>query len=280
LEIKQRGTALGHNIILFMYKTLGYTFVAFILNFVALYYVLFTPKVKKSLKSYYQHQGLEFTNKTYFEHIKNFALSIFDRFVSRIKQDEFLFERFNVEVIDELQDGGVVLLSHVGSWATASNILVNKFPIMNIVMRESTKEDINKVEENSKRFNSELIKIIDLNKGAIAANIQIANALMDKELVALMADRVVDVKQSVEVEFFGSLVKINKNPFDIALRLKKPLATIFVMSTGLKKYNISLHIIDEDSIQNMAQSYATLLEKTMVKYPTQWYNFYDFFQES
>jgi len=272
MEIKQRGNALGHNIILFMYKVLGYRFVAFFLNFVALYYVLFTPNVKRSLKSYYQHQGIELTNKTYFNHIKIFALSIFDRFVSRIKQDELSFERFNVEVIDELQDGGVVLLSHVGSWATATNILVNKFPMMNIVMRENTKEDINKVEESSKRANAELIKIIDLNKGAIAANIQIANALMAKELVALMADRVVDVKQSIEVEFFGSLVKINKNPFDIALRLKKPLAAIFVMNAELKKYNISLHIINEDTIQKMAQNYATLLEETMKKYPNQWYN--------
>ena len=53
MEVKQRGNALGHKIILTVYKILGYKFVAFILNFVSIYYVLFSQSTKKSLQSYY-----------------------------------------------------------------------------------------------------------------------------------------------------------------------------------------------------------------------------------
>ena len=280
MEVKQRGNALGHKIILFLYKFFGYSFVAFILNFVALYYVLFTPSIKKNLRSYYKHQGIAFSNRVYFKHIKSFALSIFDRFVSRIRPDDLEFERYNTEVIPLLQEGGVILQSHTGSWASALHILGKKFPPMNIVMRESTKEDINKVEENTQRKNEELVKFIDLNKGGIAANIQIANALMNKELVGMMADRVADPKQVVKVEFFGSLVEINKSPFTIAKKVKKPVVAIFVLSTAVKKYDLSLHLIEAGSIEEMAQSYASILESIMRKHPNQWYNFYDFFKEA
>ncbi len=280
MEIKQRGNALGHKVLLFIYRIFGYGFVAFILNFVALYYVFFTPSIRKSLQSYYKHQGIKLTNRVYFENIKAFSLSIFDRFVSRINPQDLSYTRYHTEVIDQLQDGGVILLSHVGSWASASNALGKKFPTMNIVMRENTQENINKVEESNKRANEDIVKIIDLNRGAIAANIQIANALMNKELVALMADRVVDARQVVTVDFFNSKVQINKNPFDIASRLKKPLVAIFVMNTGVKKYELSLNRINESSIEDMAQQYAALLEKTITKYPNQWYNYYDFFKET
>jgi len=279
MEVKQRGTAFGHRIILFFYNIFGYNFVAFILNFVAFYYVLFTPSVKKSLKSYYEHQNIELTTLTYFKHIKMFSLSIFDRFVSRIKPQDLVFNIKNQAVIKELDSGGIVLFSHVGSWASAAHSLKDELSTMNIVMRENSNENISKVENEQERDNEENVKIIDLNQGAIAANIQIANALMSNELVALMADRAVDKRQSVEVEFFGSKVFINKNPFDIARRLNRPLVAIFVMNTTFKNYDLSLHLIAKGSVNEMAQEYMNVLEDIMKKFPTQWYNFYDFFKE-
>ena len=279
MEIKQRGNAFGHKILLFIYNIFGYNFVLFILNFVALYYLFFTPSVKKSMRSYYEHQGIKLTNRVYFKHLKMFAISIFDRFVSRINKEDLFFERYNAEVIEDLQNGGVILLSHVGSWAAAAHSLGNKFPLMHIVMRENTQENIHKVEEENRRDNEDIVKIIDLNKGAIAANIQIANALMAKELVALMADRVVDKRQSIDVEFFGSKIQINKNPFDIAKRLHKPLVAIFVMNTSVKKYDLILNLIEEDTIEKMAQNYTNVLEEIIKKHPNQWYNFYDFFKQ-
>jgi len=279
MEIKQRGSALGYKIILFIYRICGYRFVVFILNFVALYYVIFTPSIKKLIKNYYEHQGTDFNNKVYFNHIKMFSLSIFDRFVSRINPNDLSFKTEGLDAMEELKDGGIVLFSHVGSWASAAHCLKDELQTMHIVMRENIKEDIKKVEKDTKRDNEENVRIIDLNQGAISANIQIANALINKELVALMVDRIVDDRQAVEVEFFKSKVKINKTPFDIAKRLKKPIVAIFVMNKGIKEYNLTLHIIDGKDIEEMAQNYINVLEIILNKYPNQWYNFYDFFKE-
>ncbi|RLA77020.1 MAG: acyltransferase, partial [Epsilonproteobacteria bacterium] len=200
MEIKQRGNAFGYRVLLLAYNIFGYNLVVFILNFVALYYLFFTPSIKKSMQSYYRHQGIKLTSRAYFRHIKMFAISIFDRFVSRIKPEDLTFCVHNKDVIDLLnKNGGIILLSHVGSWASAAHCLGDELPPMSIVMRENTQENIHQVEKSNQRDNEQRVNIIDLNQGAIVANIQIANALMTKELVALMADRAVDKNKTVEV---------------------------------------------------------------------------------
>jgi len=281
MGIKQYGSVLGHKILLGIYKIFGYRFVAFILNFVVFYYVVLTPNVKADLKSFYQHLGIKLTYMRYFSHIKLFALSIFDRFVSRIKPDELSFERQNRELFVSLQDGGIVLLSHVGGWATAGYSMQAEIPPMNIVMQESAKEKIRRLENSKKLKNTESVKVIDLNDGAIAANIQIANALMKNEVVAMMADRVVDERRAVEVDFFTSKVQINKNPFEIAHRFKKPLVAAFVVWEKQRHYKIIFEDIDTKnrSLQEIAQEYMDILAKIIKIYPNQWYNFYDFFKQ-
>lgn len=279
MGVKQYGSALGHKIILTIYKLLGYRFVSFILNFVALYYVVFTPSVKQSLESYYEHLGIKLSYRAYFKHIKLFALSTFDRFISRIKADELSFERENREAFVSLQEGGIVLLSHIGGWATAGHLMQAEIPPMNMVMHEATKDKISELEKSKKRENETNVKIIDLNQGAIVANIQIANALISNEVVAMMVDRVTNPKQVVSVDFLGSQVEINKNPFDIAYRFKKPLVATFVVLTKEKHYKLIFEniTIGEKSLEEIAQEYMNILTKVIKIYPNQWYNFYDFF---
>jgi predicted LPLAT superfamily acyltransferase len=281
MKVKRYGNAFWHKFILFVYNLLGYKFVSFLLNFAALYYVVFTPSVKKSLESYYAHLGIKLTYKIYFKHIKIFSLSIFDRFISRINPDELHFKGENREAFISLSEGGIVLLSHIGGWATAANSVKAKIPTMHIVMKESTQEQISRVEMRNKRSNESSVKIIDLNQGPIAANIQIANALINKEVVAIMADRVTDKSKTITVDFLGSKVKINRNPFDIAYRFKKRLVATFAISTKEKEYTLiftNIEIADK-TLEDIAQEYMNILTKIIKKYPNQWYNFYDFFNQ-
>jgi predicted LPLAT superfamily acyltransferase len=282
MGVKQYGSALGHKIIIGLYKVLGYRVVSFILNFVAFYYALFTPSVRKSLESYYEHLGIELTFWRYYKHINSFSHSIFDRFISRISPEEISFVRENREAFVSMQEGGIALLSHVGGWATAAHTLNADIPPMHMVMREAQKDKIKRLEREKKRSNESGVKIIDLNDGAIAANIQIANVLMKKEIIAMMTDRVVDTSKTVGVEFLGSKVFINKNPFDIAFRFKKKLVATFAVSEKKKEYKMIFREIElqNKSLEEIAQEYMNILEDIIKIYPNQWYNFYDFFNQS
>ena len=282
MGIKQYGNVLGHKIIIALYKVLGYKVVSFILNFVAFYYALFTPSVRKSLESYYERVGVALTFFTYFKHIRYFAHSIFDRFISRIAVGEITFIRENSEAFISMQEGGVALLSHVGGWATAAHSLDAKIPPMHMVMREEQQEKIKRLEREKKHSNESGVKIIDLNDGAIAANIQIANVIMNKEIVAMMTDRIADASKTVEVTFLGSKVAINRNPFDIAFRFKKKLVATFAVSEKPKVYKMIFREIElqNKSLEEIAQEYMNILEDIIKIYPNQWYNFYDFFNQS
>ena len=282
MEVKQRGSALGHKIILFIYKILGYKFVAFILNFVSIYYVIFSQSTKKSLQSYYDHLGIKLTNYVFFQHIKLFAFSIFDRFISRTNPNELTLVKDNRVAFESMfETGGIVLFSHFGSWAVASHSLSDNTSKVHVVMKEATKQEINKVENDTSRTNESGVNIIDLNKGAIVANIQIANAIMNKEIVAMMADRVTNESKTLKVEFLNDSVNINKNPFDVAKRLNTPIIAMFVIRIGLAKYNIKFEEVQtkNKTVQEIAQNYMNILESMVKKNPKQWYNFHDFFKQ-
>lgn len=279
MGIKQYGSVYGHQIIIGLYKLFGYKVIAIILNFVAFYYALLTPSVKKSLTSYYEHLGLKLDLFTYFKHIRNFSFSIFDRFISRIDPEELSFERENTEEFLSLQKGGIVLLSHIGGWATAAHSMKAEIPPMNIVMNEATKGKISKYEKSKQRKNETNVKILDLNQGAIAVNIQIANALMKKEVVAMMADRVLDPRKVISVNFLGDQVEINKNPFDIAYRLKQPLIATFSVMLKERHYKLIFKKIETENktLEEIAQVYMDILTEIIKVYPDQWYNFFDIF---
>ena len=282
MEVNQKGSAKGHKIVLALYKIFGYRFVAFILNFVAFYYMIFSPATKKSLQSYYDHLGIKLTNYVFFQHIKFFAFSIFDRFISRVKPDELTLVKDNRSIFEAIyESGGVVLFSHFGSWAVASHSLSDNESKVHVVMRESTKKEISEVENSITRTNEGGVNIIDLNKGAIAANIQIANAIMNKEIVAMMVDRVTNESKTIKVNFLNDNVNINKNPFDVAKRLNTPVIAIFVINIGIAKYNLKFEQVEveDKTVQEIAQNYMDILEVMVKKNPKQWYNFYDFFKQ-
>jgi predicted LPLAT superfamily acyltransferase len=57
------------------------------------------------------------------------------------------------------------------------------------------------------------------------------------------------------------------------------------MKTGAKKYQIYVTPLHYDKqqtrkeqIRQLSQAYVTELEKRVLQYPTQWYNFFDFWK--
>ncbi len=282
MEIKQYGSIIGTKIILLFYKIFGYKIPAFMVNFIALYYTITTTSVKKDLQSYYDHLGIKLDLKQYYKHIRFFSFSIFDRFISRTNPSDIKIDKVNSKAFYKLSNGGIVLLSHFGGWAIAANALQDdKLPTVNIVMKESTKEDLKKVEKKEIRNNEKHVHIIDLNKGGINAYIKIANTLMGGEIIAFMADRVVDPTKIVTVKFLNVKINLNKSPFDIAIKTKKPIMAIFIVNIGLQHYKLMVIDIHSENktVESLAQIYANTLEKLIKKYPEQWYNFYDFFKQ-
>ncbi len=270
--------------VMYLYRFLGYKFSYYLMYPVTLFYFIFATNIKEALKIYYAHLSLPFSAKVYYEHLRIFAVCMLDRFVSRIDSESYTHEYDNIEVpIKTLSSASILLHSHFGGWAASSNSIHvdNK---LNIVMHEAMLGKIKEVEEKAD-FKKD-IHIIDLDSGMISVSVQIANALLNQEIVAMMADRAANKKSEIEVEFLGEKARFNKSPFQIAYKMDKPILVYFVIFVGMQRYKVEYLVInpdqskkEDDAILEALNKYTTLYEEIIKKYPSQWFNFYNFWDK-
>lgn len=284
MNVKQRGSGWSIRLAFNLYKLFGYKFIYIIMYPVTFFYFIFAKNVKESLKIYYKTLNLEFNNWIYFEHLRMFAMCLCDRFISKYDPDSYNFIYEHGErVTKNLDDGTILLFSHFGGWASSSSKPSTKNKI-NIVMKEVILDSIKNIEKNIDKTTSN-IKIIDQSLGQLAVSIAIANAISNKEVVAIMADRPTSEKYKYKVEFFGKIANFNKNPFKISYKTKTPILCAFVISSGLQTYKVKTIKLDlnfdlkeDEAIEIAIKQYVKLLEDILLEYPNQWFNFYNFWE--
>ena len=280
---KQRGSGWSIQLALFLYKIFGYKFFYYLLYPITFFYFLVAKNAKEPLKIYYRNLGIEFNNKIYYEHLRIFAICMTDRFISKIDPENYTFEYDNIEIpVKILESGTILVYSHFGGWAASTNGAHVKNKI-NIVMQEVMIDNIKKLEK-SIGLKSQL-NIIDLNKGTLAVTVQIANALMNEEVVTIMADRASNKKAEMEAVFLNKKANFNKNPFQIAYKTDKPILAYFIILKGMQKYKVEYIVIkmdrsktEDEAVKAALNQYVKKFEETVKQYPNQWFNFFDFWE--
>jgi len=251
---------------------------------VSLFYALISTNVKVALDDYYSRLGIKMSFYRYFEHSRIFAITMVDRFITKADPKAYKFVYDNPDrPLEIFSNATILLLSHFGGWAASSNSS-RSTNVMNIVMQEAMKDTIKSIEEELGYKSTQ--KVIDLNRGPIAVSIAIANALMQNEVVAIMGDRASNPNATIAIEFLGEEALFNKNPFQIAYKMKKPLVAYFVILTGIQEYKIEFIEIDVDydkkadeAIREVVEIYVRKYEALVREYPSQWLNFYDFWKK-
>ncbi len=283
--IKQRGNKLGYQIILSIYKVVGYRGAKGAIWLVSLFYAIITKNERKAMKDYYQKIGISGGFFYYLSHINQFSLSLFDRFVTKIDPDIFEIERVNINSFIDKDKNRILALSHMGNWANTFVAFRYENRTIHILADDKLKASILEYESSLKYQNSSSIKVINLQEG-LKASIEIVNAIQKGDDVAIMVDRLVDHKRFVEVEFLNTATKFNRNPFEIAYNRDVDMVGVTVIRTGDKRYKLIFSDpikVDksrkkEEVIAIMAKKYAEYLEDILKQYPKQWFNFYNFWE--
>ncbi len=282
--IKQRGNQLGYKAILAIYKIIGYQGTKPIIWLVSFVYALITKNEREAIKDYYERVGVSYSFLYYVSHINQFSLSLFDRFVTKIDPNTFKIERVNLDKF--LGDKNRILaLSHVGNWANTFVAFKYENRTIHITADEKLKESIAEYEKSLKHQNSANIKVINLKEG-LKASIEMVQALKKGDDLAIMVDRLIDSTKFVEVDFLNTKTKFNKNPFEIAYNRNVDIMGVTVIRSADKQYKVIFSdpirvdksIKREESVAIMANEYAKYLEGILYEYPTQWFNFYKFWE--
>jgi predicted LPLAT superfamily acyltransferase len=274
-----RGSPLGIRILIFLYRIFGYRIIRFFVTFIALFYTVVSRAKRHEMRGYYRRVGLSDGWLTYYRHVFQFALTIADRFIARqgMQEHAVAVERVNVENFEALtRSGGIVILSHLGNWAQSFKIFETYEVTLNIVMAEALDDELSAMENLAAA--NERIRIINMNEG-MQSVVDIAGALQRKEVVIMMADRVVNAGKSLAVPFMGAPARFNSGPFEIGRMRNVPMVGMSIVRSGDERLRI---LISEtfhpgrDGVEKSLGEYARFLETSVREYPLQWFNFYDF----
>ena len=220
----------------------------------------------------------------YINHFR-FGQVILDRFgVYAGKKYHFLAE--GQEIMDELEkqkEGFVMLSSHVGNYEIAGYSLKPKSKRFNALVYAG---ETATVMENRRRLLSQNNMSLILVKEDLSHLFELNAAIENGEIVSMPADRVFGSQKYVECDFFGKKAHFPMGAFALAAQKNVSVLAVFVMKEGMRTYHAYVREVQCDrqlkmreQIGQLAQDYASKIEEIVRKYPTQWFNYFDFWAQ-
>ena len=191
--------------------------------------------------------------------------------------------------------GGIILMSHVGSWEIAAQLL-RKYgqdhPRMRLLLYLGAKHREQIEQRQKKSIAQSGIRVVSVPEegGSPMDILEGLNFLREGGLVSLTGDRLWGREQrTVTVRFAGGGARIPEIPYILALLSGAPLLIFFVYRTGKGKYHLltnpPLYVKAgsrqerRKAVETAAQVYADLLADTVRAHPYEWYHFEPFLTE-
>jgi predicted LPLAT superfamily acyltransferase len=188
--------------------------------------------------------------------------------------------------------GGIILMSHVGSWEIAAQLLGHygrKEPRMRLLLYlgEKHREQIERRQKKSVSQSGIRVVAVPEDGGSPMDILEGLKFLREGGLVSLTGDRLWGREQrTVIVRFAGGEARIPEIPYILALLSGAPLLIFFVYRTGKKTYHLltkpPLYVVAASrqerrkAVKTAAQAYADLLAETVRAHPYEWYHFEPF----
>ena len=272
--------------LIFLFKWINIRILYAVMSLVIPFYMLFNRKGYMSMYSYF-HERLSYTPfksfiNVYVNHY-TFGQIILDRFAF------YAGKRFNINIIGNEnyenlineENGFIMLSSHIGNYELAGyHLKATKKNIYALIFGGET-ETVMK--NRSKMFYGHNINMIPV-KSDMSHLFEINNALRDGNIVSMPGDRIFGSAKYVDIMFLGKNAKFPMGPFAIAAQRDVPIISIFVMKEATYNYTIYVNKINssgnnrKEKVESMSKQFINNLEDIVLKYPTQWFNYYNFWE--
>lgn len=271
-----------------MFRVLPLWLLYGVMALVVPFYMIFNRKGYRAIYRFFHERlgcsPLKSFGNVYLNHYR-FGQIILDRFgVYAGKKYQFITE--GQEIMDELEthpEGLLLLSSHIGNYEIAGYSLKPKKKKFNALVFGG---ETATVMENRQRLLSQNNMSMILVKEDLSHLFAINAALDNGDIVSMPADRIFGSQKNVECQFFGAKAKFPLGAFAMAIQKNVPVLAVFVMKEGMKKYHAYVKAIEcnpqsgkREQMAQLAQSYAEQLETIVRCYPTQWFNYFDFWQQ-
>ncbi len=177
-------------------------------------------------------------------------------------------------------EGFVLLSSHIGNYEIAGYTLVAETKVFNALVFAGEKQTV--MENRDKMFSDTNIRMIPILPD-MSHLFAIDFALQNGEIVSMPADRIHGSAKSVTAEFLGADASFPYGAFSVATLRNTPVLAVNVMKRKHNRYKVYVTPLcydteasRKDKIAQVSKAYVAELERMLRMYPTQWYNFFDF----
>ena len=250
----------------------------------------YSQEYRKVLYEYNKKQSHNTYKFSSFRHILNYAYSLADK-MSAIcdKNTPIKFQINKNKDWDKFQTNikngtGVFLISsHLGNIeafcafsSPDKNIKPKK---LHALMEVSQNSIFHKFIED--RNNNSSFSLYPTEQMDFQTIMSLYENLCNGDMILMAGDRV--SAENSEKTITGKLLDRNclfpEGTFLFSKKMKHPTYAIVLPYIGNNTYKVCVKEIDTSkNIENIVKQYTKFIEKNLVKYPSQWYNFYSFFK--
>jgi predicted LPLAT superfamily acyltransferase len=258
---------------------------------IAAYFLLLAPKARQASMQYLRRvlPGQKIGWRWQFRHFMAFASMVHDRIY--LVNDRFdLFDiqlhgHSQVLAVLEQQRGAFLLGAHLGS-----------FEVLRAVGQQQPGLRLAMVmfEENARKINALLHAINPaahshiVPLGKVDSMMEVHALLESGAVVGILADRSLGSDSTRSLPFLGAAAALPVGPFRMAAILRRPVLFMVGLYGGGNRYDIHFETVAdfsqipaggrEAAVQAAMARYVELLEKYCHAAPTNWFNFFDFWQ--
>ena len=286
-EGKSKGTVLGYKIFVFFIKKAGIKSAYFVLYFVASYYFIFLKKSNQAI-FYYFKERLGYSSfkskRMVFRSYFTFGQTILDKIsISAGMKSQFTYDFDGEEILKKLLDqrkGGILISAHIGNFEIAEHFFgeIDLDFQINLVTTDLEHSDIkNYLESVTRKSNIKFIVI----KDDLSHIFEINGALSRNELVCFTGDRYFEGGKSLSENLLGQEAHFPAGPFLIASRLQVPVVFVYVMKEAHLHYHLYAReaTVKHRDEKGLLKTYVESVELMLKKYPLQWFNYFDFWNQ-
>lgn len=278
---KSRGTLLGYKIFFQLLRRTGLAPAYLLLRVVAFYYFLFDRSGFRPSFNYFRNiHGYSYWPALFsvYRNFYVFGQTIIDKvaLMSGVKTP-FTFHFDGEENLHQMagSTGGILLSAHIGNWEIAGQMLNRLNTRFHLLIYDQEHQQI-------KQYLGDLMKNKQVNiivvKDDMSHIFAIKQALNNKELICIHADRYVSGSKILPAHLMGKKTFLPAGPFQIVSKFHVPYSFVFAVKEGNYHYHLfaTQGEVHKGSPDELVEKYSNAVEEKMKSYPEQWFNFYDF----
>lgn len=294
-SITERGSMLGMRFTSACYRYFG-KYIARLLLYPIIGYFYWTNRTTRAASKQYLARIAKLKPQpkpmSSFTHMLSFGQKCIDTLA--VWHGEITMENINFANIERyqhsLQQGGVILTAHIGNMEVA-RCLARFHPgvKINALVFQKHASKFNAIIEQINADAS--LNIIEASEIDVATTMLIQDKVAAGEFIVIMADRIsVNAPDRIlSVDVLGAAANLPEGPFILSALLNCPVYFMLCVKSEGDRFDIIFENLAEKfslprherqaALQRYAQLYADLLSEYSLRYPLQWFNFFDFWQQ-